>query len=127
MRNPTFAISSAELEALTGALEGVFDALEQMRKTLAELDALPPAESVREREIRDWMKAELMKTQLEMLMPPITICGVLKKINPNQIIHWLPDPHALGVLFFASRVNHVPLFHVSSAFACVASLVRANH
>jgi hypothetical protein len=87
MRNPTFAISSAELEALTGALEGVFDALEQMRKTLAELDALPPAESVREREIRDWMKAELMKTQLEMLMPPITICGVLKKINPNQIIH----------------------------------------
>lgn len=81
------AIGTREIEALTSALEAVLEAIENMRETLNEFDALPPAESPGEQATRAWLRSALVKIQLEILLPPVTIYGVLKRIDPQRLIH----------------------------------------
>jgi hypothetical protein len=66
------------------ALEGVLTAIEISRKTIRDFDALPPPETPGEIEARAWLRRALLDLQMEILLPPVTIWGVILKVDPYR-------------------------------------------
>jgi hypothetical protein len=78
------AISPEEVDGLMAALEGVLTAIEISRETIREFDALPPPETPGEIVARSWLRRALVDLQMEILLPPVTIWGVILKVDPHR-------------------------------------------
>jgi hypothetical protein len=72
---------SLESEALISAAEELMHAVEYIKEARKAFDDLPAAQSDREADTRSRLRAALAETHLSMLMAPITMCNVAKKLS----------------------------------------------
>jgi hypothetical protein len=72
---------SLESEALISAAEELMHAVEFIKEARKAFDDLPAAQTDREADTRGRLRAALAETHLSMLMAPITMCAVAKKLS----------------------------------------------
>ncbi len=70
----------AEIEALVNVVDDLLAAARQIAVARQEFDTLPPATTGTESETRTRLRAAMLDNHLCMLMTPITVYAVLKKL-----------------------------------------------
>jgi hypothetical protein len=70
----------AEIEALVNVVDDLLAAAKQIAIARQEFDTLPPAATGTENETRTRLRAAMLENHLCMLMTPITVYAVLKKL-----------------------------------------------
>ena len=69
-----------EIEALVNVVDDLLVAAKRIAVAHHEFDSLPPATTGAERETRKRLRAAMLENHLCMLMTPITVYAVLKKL-----------------------------------------------
>jgi hypothetical protein len=74
-----------EIEALVRVVDDLLAAAEQIAVARQDFDSLPPAATDLEMETRIRLRSAMLENHLCMLMTPITVYAVLKKLTSHEV------------------------------------------